>query len=626
MGLPIPNLDDRRFDELVDELRALIPLYSKEWSDHNVHDPGVTFMELFAWLAEMQMYQLNYLTDAQKRKFLQLADILPKSAQPAQVDVTFPDVQTELLLNEGDQIIASIQGEAFIFEASEYCLLITAKLCKILTVTEDRTIDQTKANETEGVCFSPFTEKAPAAAQLRLGFDVPLPKEKKLQLYFEIFQAEDFITPKVENIASHFFPPVALQFEYFDGSSWQPLENVIDQTGALSFSGYVSFEIPEEMGLGADNLYWIRIHLSDGRYEIPPLIERITLNTVPARQIETIRNELLGEGAGEPEQSVFLSNAPLMANSLMIQVESEAGQWEDWQEVRDFEWSAPDDRHYILDGQKGEIQFGNGLNGKIPAKGLSIRAAEYKITRGSEGNLAAGLTWTINKTNGCADQGVNYQSARDGADAESIEQAQYRAAQELKYRQRAVTSEDYERLTLQTPGIRIARAKTLPNYHAEFPCLSVPGSVTVVALPKSSGQTPPVPSAGFLKTVFTHLQPMRLLAADLHVIGPQYFVVSVSCQMHLQERYSSSAVKDRVQKKLAEFLNPYCGGEDGTGWPFGRAVYPSELYQIIEGVEGVDYVRNIQITVNGRAYSIDETAPISSIGLAISGEHRIETI
>jgi hypothetical protein len=56
MPLPVPNLDDRTFDRLVDEARRRIPVYAPEWTDHNVHDPGITFLELFAWLTEMQLY------------------------------------------------------------------------------------------------------------------------------------------------------------------------------------------------------------------------------------------------------------------------------------------------------------------------------------------------------------------------------------------------------------------------------------------------------------------------------------------------------------------------------------------------------------------------------------------
>ncbi len=77
MPLPLPNLDDRTWNDLVEEAKALIPFYAPQWTDHNVHDPGITLIELFAWLTEMDIYQLNRIPERHRRKFLALAEIYP---------------------------------------------------------------------------------------------------------------------------------------------------------------------------------------------------------------------------------------------------------------------------------------------------------------------------------------------------------------------------------------------------------------------------------------------------------------------------------------------------------------------------------------------------------------------
>ena len=87
MSIPLPNLDDRRWSDLVEQGRALIPLYAPEWTDHNASDPGITLMELLAWIAEADVFQLNRLTDRQRRRLLQLMDIRPRPPQPATVVV-----------------------------------------------------------------------------------------------------------------------------------------------------------------------------------------------------------------------------------------------------------------------------------------------------------------------------------------------------------------------------------------------------------------------------------------------------------------------------------------------------------------------------------------------------------
>jgi hypothetical protein len=72
MPLELPNLDDRRYADLVNEALALIPAHAPEWTNHNPSDPGITLVELFAYLTEMLIYRLNRVTEANQRAFLQL--------------------------------------------------------------------------------------------------------------------------------------------------------------------------------------------------------------------------------------------------------------------------------------------------------------------------------------------------------------------------------------------------------------------------------------------------------------------------------------------------------------------------------------------------------------------------
>ena len=72
MPLSLPNLDDRRYADLVEEARALIPSYAPEWTNHNPSDPGITLVELFAYLTELLLYRVNRVTDDNKRAFLKL--------------------------------------------------------------------------------------------------------------------------------------------------------------------------------------------------------------------------------------------------------------------------------------------------------------------------------------------------------------------------------------------------------------------------------------------------------------------------------------------------------------------------------------------------------------------------
>lgn len=75
MSLPIPNLDDRDFDQLAAEARALIPRNLPSWTDHNPSDPGITLQELFAFLIEIGIYQLNRVPECSLRRFADLVSV-----------------------------------------------------------------------------------------------------------------------------------------------------------------------------------------------------------------------------------------------------------------------------------------------------------------------------------------------------------------------------------------------------------------------------------------------------------------------------------------------------------------------------------------------------------------------
>lgn len=72
MPIELPNLDDRKFAELVEEGKRLIPGFAPSWTDHNPSDPGITFVELFASVAEALMYRINRISAPNKRAFLRL--------------------------------------------------------------------------------------------------------------------------------------------------------------------------------------------------------------------------------------------------------------------------------------------------------------------------------------------------------------------------------------------------------------------------------------------------------------------------------------------------------------------------------------------------------------------------
>lgn len=474
MALPIINLDDKTYQELVNEALARIPVYAPEWTDHNAHDPGITFIELFAWLIEMQLYRLNRLSRSTRKKLLRLINIRCLPAQPAGVTLTF-----ELLGNTSTTVKKGTQVAA----------------------------------------VDPITH-------------------------------EDIILKTDEEIIVLKDHPV----------------------------------------------------------------------TVHAVQYRTVSQTFTSSGL--PNYNCALSHSPVIENTVVVRVREDYT-WHTWQKVDDFDASKPGDRHYIIDHEKGLVTFGDGLHGMVPPKGgednKNIDAA-YRATVGKKGNVPSG---TINKI---LDSNLinrvkvnNEQAAGGGTEPETLEQAIYRAQRELKKIVRAVTSEDYEHLVRNTPGIRVARVKAIPGYHRSQPRV-VPGIVTVVVIPEHA-EKKPLPDKDFIKAVYRHLDIHRMLTTEVFVMPPEYIEVSIVTSIEIKKESDPEKVRKNVKESLGKFLHPLTGWTDGSGWPFGRPVYISEIYEVIESVEGVDFVRTLTIKSNNTEY--DRELVIPPYGLVCSGKHEI---
>ncbi len=82
MTIPVPVLDDRSFDQLVAEAKARIPVHTPEWTNLNASDPGVTIVDLFAFLTENLLYRSNRIPEANRLKFLTMLGISLEPPSP----------------------------------------------------------------------------------------------------------------------------------------------------------------------------------------------------------------------------------------------------------------------------------------------------------------------------------------------------------------------------------------------------------------------------------------------------------------------------------------------------------------------------------------------------------------
>lgn len=638
MPLTDLNLDDRTFQQLYQELRRRIPAYTPEWTDHNDSDPGITMLQLFAWLAEIVIYRLNRVPDKNYIKFLELVGVQLQAPAPAQAELQFSLAKGPTMAPVGAgtqvQLGAASDGPPIVFETDADLMVHSLTLKAVQSFDGSQFTDYTSANAIDGAPgYPPLSNTPQNNAALYLGFDLPFPydpvsqnTEHRITIHAGSGLIPSPVTGGGDPLAA-VSPPVEAYWEYWNGSQWQQLQVNGDTTFALTKSGYITFLAPtdaqsQKFGLLTKPsdlpLYWIRYRIQNvlgPGYENTPILQGIVLNTVSATNSVTETNELVGAATGRPNQTFQLAKFPVLplaegqTGIISVNEDLTVG-YQAWTEVEDFANSGPADQHYTLNHSTGAGSFGDGVHGKIPlllssdgsntdgSATPNIIATSYKWGGGARGNAGANTITSLLASLPLIQSVTNAHPSFGGADEETVEAAQARTPNALRSRDRVVTTDDFEYLATATPGAHIKRAKAFPLLNPNFRLLRsasdgmpvaevpIPGAVTVVVVPDSLLQKP-IPTQGTLQLVANYLDQRRLLTCELFVAAPRYREVRIEVHVIADPTADLGNVEQGVLAQLLKFFHPLTGGEDGKGWPFGAAVDFSETYRQIFEVSGV---------------------------------------
>ena len=146
MALQTPNLDDRKFQDIVSEARSKIPLYCPKWTDYNLSDPGITLIEIFAWMTDMLLYRLNRVPEKNYIKFMDFIGIRLEPPKPATVNVTFrlsapqPEPVTIPYGTEVSTVRTETQ-DAIAFITNQDFTILLPTLAHALITPDDSTFD-----------------------------------------------------------------------------------------------------------------------------------------------------------------------------------------------------------------------------------------------------------------------------------------------------------------------------------------------------------------------------------------------------------------------------------------------------------------------------------------------------
>jgi hypothetical protein len=497
---------------------------------------------------------------------------------------------------------------------------------RCLTYNDFRTVDLTEAAFTRGTPFEPFTAVADLTPSLYMGFDKPLPVDL-VSLYLDIGEV----------IGEDRGPE--LVWEGWDGENWVPVRER-DETRGLALPGMLEVPWPGS-ATGADPvlarfgtaLTWLRARLATDGPPRKSAIKGLYLNAAWAAAIRSYDNETLGSSTGQPEQTFFTRNLPVLDGECLevrelsgararveepilreellrngvadsdvrVVKDSRSGQtsevWVRWRRCGNLGLASPLARVYELERTRGRFRFGGKTGGlTLPAGIDNVRLAYYRAGGGSTGNVARGA---INQLlAGVLAEGVsNPRSAEGGADGEDAGAVLDRGGATIRNRLQPIAANDYEALAREaSPGVALARARGCTHPSGR----SAPGWVTVLLVPQSADSRP-VASYDLREKVrrFLASRAPAAIAGQIAVIPATYFPVGVNATIRPLLVSEAGVAVAAAKQALARFLHPLTGGPSGAGWPFGRDVFLSDVSSLLEALPGLDYVEELNLTVGG---------------------------
>ncbi len=616
MSLPVTNLDDRRFQDIVDEAKRLIPQLCPEWTNHNLSDPGVALIELFAWMTESMLFRLNQVPDVFYTRMLNLLGFEQYPASAARAAVTFWCATGEgraVTVPMGTQVsTVGTVGDMRVFTTLADTTIRSPKLTAALTGDNLGTYNDVWEDLSLGiapVAIFPREQMRPDDA-FYLGFDETLAGS--------VIQLNVRASVEGIGVVPH-RPP--LVWEVWQGEGWAAAEipdldgngEIADTTGGLNRDGQIVLVIPdahEPLTLGAVRAFWVRARLLPAgpdrpAYRTSPRLSGVRVTTlggtVIAEHSELIDTEILGRSTGKPDQVFQTARSPVLPRDDGETLQLVSGdEVEDWTEVPTFIDSDRNDKHFVWSSSTGEIRFGPLIrypdgsmhqHGAIPKEGAQLRLTRYRTGGGSVGNVGPGTILGLRSSISYVSGVRNLRAASGGVDAETVENAKRRGPLTLRAGGRAVTVSDFERLTTEADS-RVGRVRCLPPREAG-------GPVRLLVVPAIQEPAETLQLDHFalpddmIAKIGEHLDDRRILGSRIEIGTPFYQGVTVAALIHPRPGRPPSLVQDRARRALYDYINPLIGGPEGSGWAFDADLNSALVFQLLEAVEGVERVDEV---------------------------------
>ena len=654
MPLPSPNLDDRRFQDLVDDAKRLVQRRCPEWTDHNVSDPGVTLIETFAYLVDQVLYRLNRVPERSYVTFLELMGVELFAPSAATVPVTFwltAPLEEDRVIEAGTEVATRRRrsNEAIVFRTVDDLAILHCRRTYVLTGGADtQPFDQSGelANERPVAAFSAEPQ---IGDMLYVGLDRATPS-CAVSIHVDCDSEGHGIVPTD--------PPWL--WEALGADGWVACD-VEDGTGGFNTPGDITVHVPAshtEAVLEERSGGWLRCRITAADrpeqtpYSNSPLLRAIDATTVGGTTTvvhgEDVVDELIGVSEGVPGQRFALLRRPVVAAERAVQLEVTGPDgWEPWQQVQGFGESGQEERHWRLNANEGSVIFGPAVHladgslkqyGAIPPAGAHIRVRRYRTGGGRVGNVTSHEIVTLKSAVPFVGRVDNRKPAAGGVDGETLDAAKVRGPLVLGTRNRAVTARDYEQLAREaTP--QVARVRCLPVDGAGRPTNADegPDGVRVLIVPAVAADESGrftfeqlVPPESMMKIVREYLDERRMVGARVVVTPPRYLGVTAVIRVRPRLRADPEHLRNDVLHALYRYFDPLRGGPEGDGWAFGRPVLLGEVFGVAQRIEGVDLIEDARMfpadPISGNRGEAVTRIDLEPDSLVFSYGHQVQVV
>lgn len=594
-GLGSFSYINRDYSEILSEIVARIPQITPEWTDWNQSDIGIAILQLFSGIAEM----LAYTQDTYANQLT-----LPTTTQRA----SMINLTKSLAYTMANSTASSVD---FLFSRTPYTTttdstILTSAIIKQYTRTF-HVADASQYNPDDVILLNNGTNTEYAIVESKAGASITIQGVARYDYpvssnISKITKDKNVIIPdnlKCTTITSGttFETNVSTNNYIIYGGSTYP-----NQTTVLNFSSVSNtITVANSFDFAAGDSLYLKSNIFSNNAMVlttTDVMERVlTLASVPSwiQVGDTIgrlipgsqgltKSETLSASTGLASQTRQLAYSPVVASAVSISINEGPGA-ETWTRVDSFFDSDSNDKHYTLEIQandKALITFGDGINGKIPVIGATINTT-YVQGGGVSGNVGRNIIVKITDSvkdvggNTVAVSVTNPSSATGGSDKEDLDVARVRAPALYASVYRAVSALDYKALAL---GFNDATYGTISN--AEVVESTIDNSVSLYVWAADDNGFASTVSSG-LKTALLNYLIDRSGAGYLVSIVDGYLTsVNITATINVLSNYTQSVVRSSV-------LSTINGLFQTKNLTPGDDFYLGNLYEALEGVEGVSY-------------------------------------